>query len=89
MKVKKTSALTLFPKYACSKLMRALRSRDVTKSRKQNKFLETTSGHFSHLILLFFFLENHIGCICSRDKDGSGSLSARAILSNKDCVQPP
>ena len=73
----------------CSKLMRALRSRDVTKRRKQNKFLETTSGHFSHLILVFFFLENHIGCICSRDKDGSGSLSARAILSNKDCVQPP
>ena len=39
------------------KLMRALRSRDVKKWRKQNKFLQTTSGHFSHLILVFFFLK--------------------------------
>ena len=53
------------------------------KRRKQNKLLQTTSGHFSQLVLTFL-LENPIGCMSSHGKD----VNSRGIKHFKGRKQP-
>ena len=67
MKVNKTSALTLSPKYGCSTLEHSLGSRDMRKPTKTELISKKTSGYFSQLVLALF-LENSIGVISSPDK---------------------
>ena len=52
------------------------------KRRKQNIFLQKTYGNF-HQLVLAFFLENLIGCICNHNKDVNG----RGIVFSLDQVR--
>ena len=67
MKVNKTSALTISPKYACSTIKHSLGSSDMTKATKTELISKKTSSYFSQLVLALF-LENSIGFISSPDK---------------------
>ena len=53
------------------------------KRRKQNKILQTTSGHFSQLVLTFL-LENPICCMSYHSKD----VNSRGIKHFKGRKQP-
>ena len=70
MKVNKISAHTLFAKYACATLERALRSLDMTRETKtEKKILQPLLGIFLSLSSQFFFTGKAHNNISSRDKD--------------------
>ena len=76
LKVFKTSGLT-FSLSTHAQHLCALGLRDMTKATKTEYIsTETPYGNF-HQLVLAFFLENLIGCICNHNKD----VNSRGIKS--------